>query len=63
MFDMNNDPSTPMETHEVLVAAEDPEVALDLARTVAEDRIPVVRGIAFSPISQPEEYVPDAQAS
>jgi len=60
LFDMNNDPSTPMETHEVLVAAEDPDVALDLARSVAEENIPVVRGIAFSPISQPEEYVPDA---
>jgi hypothetical protein len=48
LFDLEDDPRTPLETIEVLVAAETQDEANDKAQSLAEEEVPVVRDMAFS---------------
>ncbi|MDA8663969.1 hypothetical protein N9L66_03305 [Porticoccaceae bacterium] len=55
LFVPENDPNTPFESHNVYVAAEDQDHAMDEARLIAEDNIAVVGGVAFAPCDKPNE--------
>lgn len=55
LFDPGNDPNTPCESHNVYVAAEDQESAVEEARGLAVDNIAVVGRVAFAPCGKPNE--------
>lgn len=55
LFDISSDPNTAFESHLVVVAAESPEGAAELARQACEEAIPAVSNIAFSPMNAASE--------
>lgn len=62
LFNLENDPRTPMETFFVVVAAETADEANTLAQEFAEENVPVVRDMAFSGMSlahkvDPSDYL------
>ena len=59
IFDLQNDPNTPTETYDVVVAAETANEANDKAQTLAEESIAVVSGMAFSVTESAKEGDPD----
>lgn len=59
IFDLKNDPNTPVETYNVVVAAETAGEANDKAQTLAEETIAAVSDMAFSVTHSATEGDPD----
>lgn len=59
LFDMDDDPNTPVETRMVMAGAETADAANDIAVEFAERQIPVVTDYAFSVIASAEQVDPD----
>jgi len=55
LFDLSNDPNTAFESHVVVVAAESKDEANEQAQQYCEQNIPVIKDIAFSPMTVASE--------
>jgi hypothetical protein len=59
LFDLQDDPHTAYDSVMVVVAADNWQQANENAQMLCEDTIPVVRSIAFAPMTQASEINPE----